>query len=103
MAVYDVDSMAIAARQVEKLKDEYQKSKDKLTGMDHEKESPFGGMPGSQDAHSAVGEFKNGVHSQFDAAGQHMDALASAMRKAAGLMTEMDEVGKSDLTVHVDK
>ncbi|MFI5607453.1 hypothetical protein [Amycolatopsis sp. NPDC051903] len=103
MPVYDVDSMAIAARQVEKLKDEFQKSKAKLTGMDHEKDSPFGGMPGSADAHSAVGEFKNGVHSQFDAAGEHMDALSSAMRRAAGLLAEMDDVAKSDITVHRDE
>ncbi|WP_033290053.1 hypothetical protein [Amycolatopsis jejuensis] len=103
MPVYDADSMAIAARQVEKLKDEFRKSKDKLTGMDHERESPFGGMDGAEDAHSAVGEFKKGVHSQFDAAGQHMDALAVAMRRAAGLMTEMDQVAKSDITVHEDK
>jgi hypothetical protein len=42
--VYDADSMAIAAGQVEKLKDEFEKSKQKVTGMDHEHESPFGGM-----------------------------------------------------------
>ncbi len=103
MPVYDPDSMAIAASQVEKLKDEFEKSKGKVTGMDHEKESPFGGMTGAQDAHSAVGKFKQGVHSQFDAAGQHMDALALAMRKAAGLMVEADQVAKSDLTVHEDR
>ena len=44
MPVYDSDSMAIAAGQVEKLKDEFEKSKHKVTGLDHEKESPFGGM-----------------------------------------------------------
>ncbi|GAA3557879.1 hypothetical protein GCM10022222_46820 [Amycolatopsis ultiminotia] len=103
MPVYDADSMSIAARQVEKLRDEFRKSKDKVTGMDDERESPFGGMDGAQDAHGAVGELKNGVHSQFDAAGQHMDALALAMRKAAGLIVETDQVAKSDLTVHEDK
>ncbi|MBB4687495.1 hypothetical protein [Amycolatopsis jiangsuensis] len=103
MPVYDADSMASAARQVEKLKEEFRKSKDKVTGMDDERESPFGGMDDAQDAHGAVGHLKDGVHSQFDAAGQHMDALALAMRRAAGLMTEMDEVAKSDLTVHEDK
>ncbi len=103
MPVYDPDSMAIAAGQVEKLKDEFEKSKGKVTGMDHEKESPFGGMAGAQDAHSAVGQFKQGVHSQFDAAGRHMDALALAMRKAAGLMVDADEAGKVDLTLHEDR
>jgi hypothetical protein len=101
--VYDPDSMAIAANQVEKLKDEFEKSKGKVTGMDHEKESPFGGMAGAQDAHGAVGRFKQGVHTQFDAAGKHMDALSFAMRKAAGLIAETDQVGASDLTLHVDK
>ena len=38
MPVYDSDSMAIAAGQVEKLKDEFEKSKHKVTGLDHEKE-----------------------------------------------------------------
>lgn len=103
MPVYDADSMAIVARQVEKLKDEFKKSKEKLTGMDQEKETPFGGMPGAADTHGAVGHFKDGVHSQFDAAGQHMDALAFVMRKAAGLIAETDQVAKSDVTLHVDK
>jgi hypothetical protein len=98
--VYDQDSMAIAAGQVEKLKDEFEKSKKKVTGMDDEKESPFGGMAGAQDAHGAAGQFKQGVHKEFDAGGQHMEAVAYALRRAAGLMTEMDEVAKSDITVH---
>jgi hypothetical protein len=95
--------MAIAAGQVEKLKDEFEKSKGKLTGMDHEKESPFGGMDANGEAHGAVGKFKDGVHSQFDAAGKHMEALGFSMRKAAGLIAETDQVGASDLTLHVDK
>jgi hypothetical protein len=101
--VYDPDSMAIAARQVEKLKDEFEKSKQKVTGLDHEKESPFGGMDSTGDAHGAVGKFKDGVHNQFDAAGKHMEALGFAMRKAAGLIAETDQVGASDLKLHVDK
>jgi hypothetical protein len=60
--VYDPDSMGIAAGQVEKLKDEFEKSKRKVTGVDEEKESPFGAMGGSGDVHSAVGTFKQGVH-----------------------------------------
>ncbi len=103
MPVYDADSMAIAAGQVEKLKDEFEKSKGKLTGLDHEKESPFGGMDANGEAHSSVGKFKDGVHSQFDAAGKHMEALGFAMRKAAGLIAETDQVGASDLKLHVDK
>ncbi|MGW3961894.1 hypothetical protein ACWED2_18875 [Amycolatopsis sp. NPDC005003] len=103
MPVYDTESMAIAARQVEKLKDEFEKSKQKVTGLDHEKESPFGGMDETGDAHGAVGKFKDGVHNQFDAAGRHMEALGFAMRKAAGLIAETDQVGASDLQLHVDK
>lgn len=103
MPVYDAESMAIAAGQVEKLKDEFEKSKQKVTGLDHEKESPFGGMDANGEAHGAVGKFKDGVHSQFDAAGRHMEALGFAMRKAAGLITETDQVGASDLKLHVDK
>jgi len=95
--------MGIAAGQVEKLKDEFEKSKHKVTGMDHEKESPFGGMAAAQDAHGAVGQFKQGVHNQFDAAGKHMQALGFAMRKAAGLLGETDQVAKSDVTLHEDK
>jgi hypothetical protein len=68
--VYDPDSMGIAAGQVEKLKDEFEKSKRKVTGVDEEKESPFGAMGGSGDVHSAVGTFKQGVHTEFDAAGK---------------------------------
>lgn len=98
--VYDPDSMAIAAGHVEKLKEEFEKSKNKVTGMDHEKESPFGGMAGAQDAHGAAGQFKQGVHKEFDAAGGHMEAMAYAMRKAAGLIVETDQVAKSDVTVH---
>ncbi|MGW4061141.1 hypothetical protein ACWEGE_22865 [Amycolatopsis sp. NPDC004747] len=103
MPVYDTESMAIAAGQVEKLKDEFEKSKQKVTGLDHEKESPFGGMDETGDAHGAVGKFKDGVHNQFDAAGRHMEALGYAMRKAAGLIAETDQVGASDLQLHVDK
>ncbi|WP_410595748.1 hypothetical protein [Amycolatopsis sp. lyj-23] len=103
MPVYDPDSMAIAARQVEQLKDEFEKSKHKVTGLDHEKESPFGGMDETGEAHGAVGKFKDGVHSQFDAAGKHMEALGFVMRKAAGLIAETDQVGASDLKLHVDK
>jgi hypothetical protein len=50
-----------------------------------------------------VGQFKQGVHSQFDAAGKHMDALALAMRKAAGLIVEADQIAKSDVTLHEDR
>ncbi|MFE0020470.1 hypothetical protein [Amycolatopsis sp. NPDC059021] len=100
MPVYDPDSMGIAAKQVEKLKDEFEKSKKHLTGMDHEKESPFGGMTGADDAHGAVGHFKQGVHNEFDAAGKLMEATSFALRKAAGLITEADQVAKSDVTLH---
>ena len=103
MPVYDPDSMGIAAGQVEKLKDEFEKTKKGVTGMDDEKESPFGGVDEHGDAHGAVGKFKDGVHNQFDAAGKHMEALGFAMRKAAGLIAETDQVGASDLELHVDK
>jgi hypothetical protein len=92
--------MAIAAGQVEKLKDEFEKSKKHLTGVDEEHESPFGTMGGSKDVHSAVGEFKGGVHKEFDAAGKLMEATGFVLRKAAGLIAETDAVGKSDLQVH---
>ncbi|MFD9896221.1 hypothetical protein ACFWY9_43315 [Amycolatopsis sp. NPDC059027] len=100
MPVYDPDSMGIAAKQVEKLKDEFEKSKNKVTGMDHEKESPFGGLTGANDAHGAVGQFKQGVHKEFDAAGKLMEATSFALRKAAGLIAETDQVAKSDVTLH---
>jgi hypothetical protein len=99
--VYDTDSMAIAAGQVEKLKDEFEKSKKHLTGVDDEKETPFGTMGGSPDVHGAVGEFKQGVHSEFDAAGKLMEATGFILRKAAGLIAETDQVGASDLKLHV--
>ncbi|VVJ23192.1 Uncharacterised protein [Amycolatopsis camponoti] len=100
MPVYDPDSMAIAARHVEKLKDEFEKSKKHLTGVDDEKESPFGTMGGSQDVHGAVGDFKQGVHSEFDAAGKLMEATSFVLKKAAGLIAEADQVGASDLKLH---
>ena len=101
MPVYDAESMAIAARQVEKLKDEFEKSKRHLTGVDDEPESPFGTMGGSKDVHGAVGNFKQGVHTEFDAAGKLMEATGFVLRKAAGLVEETDLVGKTDLTLHV--
>lgn len=103
MPVYDPDSMAIAARNVEKLKDEFEKSKKHLTGVDHEPESPFGTMGGSKDVHGAVGTFKQGVHSEFDAAGKLMEATSFILKKAAGLIQETDQVHKTDLTVHEDR
>lgn len=101
--VYDPDSMHIAAGQVEKLKDEFQKSKDKVTGMDHLHESPFGGLAGAKDAHNAVGQFKQGVHAEFDAAGKLMEATGAALHKAAQKMVEADEVGAGDLKIHEDR
>ncbi|MGH9059839.1 MAG: hypothetical protein ACRDZY_10040 [Acidimicrobiales bacterium] len=101
MPVYDADSMAITARQVEKLKDEFEKSKRHLTGVDDEPDSPFGTMGGSKDVHGAVGSFKQGVHTEFDAAGKLMEATGFVLRKAAGLVEEADQVGKSDVTLHV--
>jgi hypothetical protein len=98
--VYDPDSMGIAAGQVEKLKDEFEKSKHKVTGVDDEKESPFGTMTGSADVHGAVGTFKQGVHTEFDAAGKLMEATGFVLRKAAGLIEETDQVAKSDVTLH---
>ena len=100
MPVYDPDSMAIAAGQVERLKDEFDKSKKHLTGVDEEHESPFGTMGGSKDVHGAVGQFKQGVHSEFDAAGKLMEATGFVLRKAAGMMAEADQVGASDLKLH---
>lgn len=98
--VYDPDSMAIAAGQVERLKHEFEKSKHKVTGLDEEKESPFGTMSGSGGVHGAVGTFKEGVHAEFDAAGKLMEATGLALRKAAGLVSETDQVAKSDATLH---
>jgi hypothetical protein len=98
--VYDPDSMGIAARQVEKLKHEFEKSKHKVTGVDDEKESPFGAMGGSGDVHSAVGMCKDGVHTEFDAAGKLMEATGFVLRKAAGLIAETDQVAKTDVTLH---
>jgi hypothetical protein len=98
--VYDPDSMGIAAGQVDKLKHEFEKSKCKVTGVDDEKESPFGTMGGSGDVHSAVGTFKEGVHSEFDAAGKLMEATGFVLRKAAGLIAETEDVAKSDVTLH---
>ncbi|MFF0149270.1 hypothetical protein ATK36_3650 [Amycolatopsis sulphurea] len=103
MPVYDADSMAIAARNIEKLKDEFEKSRKQLTGVDDEPDSPFGTMGGSKDVHGAVGQFKQGVHSEFDAAGKLMEATGFILRKAAGLMAETDQVAKRDLTVHEDR
>ena len=103
MPVYDPDSMAIAARNVEKLKDEFEKSKKHVTGVDEEHESPFGTMGGSQDVHGAVGTFKQGVHSEFDAGGKLMEATGFILRKAAGLIQETDQVHKTDLAVHEDR
>ena len=98
--VYDTHSMGIAASQVERLKEEFEKSKGKVTGVDDEKDSPFGTMGGSQDVHGAVGTFKDGVHHEFDAGGKLMEATSYVLRKAAGLLTETDEVLASDLKVH---
>jgi hypothetical protein len=100
--VYDPDSMAIVAKKVEQLKEEFEKSKQHLTGVDDEPESPFGTMGGSKDVHSAVGDFKQGVHGEFDAAGKLMEATGFMLRKAAGLMSATDEVAKGDLTWHKD-
>jgi hypothetical protein len=98
--VYDTHSMGIAAGQVERLKDEFEKSKGKVTGVDEEHESPFGAMGGSKDVHGAVGTFKDGVHHEFDAGGKLMEATGYVLRKAAGLLTETDEVLASDLKIH---
>jgi len=101
--VYDPDSMATAAKDVEKLKHEFEKSKGHLTGVDHEPESPFGTMGGSQGVHGAVGTFKQGVHGEFDSAGKLMEATGFILRKAAGLIQETDQVAVTDLTVHEDR
>ncbi|AUI62399.1 hypothetical protein [Amycolatopsis sp. BJA-103] len=100
MPVYDPDSMGIAAGQVEKLKDEFEKSKKQVTGVDDEKESPFGTMGGSGDVHGAVGSFKDGVHNEFDSAGKLMEATAFVLRKAAGLIQETEAVHVDNLKLH---
>lgn len=100
MPVYDPDSMGIAAGQVEKLKDEFEKAKNKVTGMDDERESPFGGMDDKGDAHGAVGKFTKGVHSEFDSAGKLMEATAFVLRKAAGLLNETEAVHVDNLKLH---
>lgn len=100
MPVYDPESMGIAAGQVEKLKDEFEKSKKDVTGMDDEKESPFGGIDDKGDAQGAVGKFKQGVHSEFDSAGKLMEATAFVLRKAAGLIQETEAVHVDNLKLH---
>lgn len=100
MPVYDPDSMGIAAGQVEKLKDEFEKAKHKVTGMGDERESPFGGMDDKGDAHGAVGKFTQGVHSEFDSAGKLMEATAFVLRKAAGLLNETEAVHVDNLKLH---
>ncbi|MFE6616053.1 MULTISPECIES: hypothetical protein [Amycolatopsis] len=102
MPVYDPESMGIAAGQVEKLKDEFEKTKKGVTGMDDEKESPFGGVDEHGDAQGAVGKFKQGVHNEFDSAGQLMEATAFVLRKAAGLIKETEAVHVDNLKVHGD-
>jgi hypothetical protein len=101
--VYDPHSMEIAAGQVERLRDEFERSKAKVTGVDHEKDSPFGTMGGSAGVHGAVGTFKQGVHKEFDAAGAHMTAASSALRRAVMAMQETDQVAASDLEWHEDR
>ncbi|HEV7981236.1 hypothetical protein [Amycolatopsis sp.] len=103
MPVYDAHSMGIAAGQVERLKDEFEKSKGKVTGVDDEKDSPFGSMGGSGDVHSAVGTFKEGVHNEFDAGGKLMEATSFVLRKAAGLIEEADQIAKDNVTLHQDR
>lgn len=100
MPVYDPDSMGIAAGQVEKLKDEFEKAKHKVTGMEDERESPFGGIDDKGDAHGAVGKFTQGVHSEFDSAGKLMEATAFVLRKAAGLINETEAVHVDNLKLH---
>jgi hypothetical protein len=97
--VYDPDSMGTVAGQVGKLKDEFEKSKGKMTG--HEgPDNPFGTMGGSKDVHGAMGSATSRVHDEFDAGGKLMSATSDFLRRAAGLMDETDEVGASDLKWH---
>ncbi|MFD8493978.1 hypothetical protein [Amycolatopsis sp. NPDC059657] len=103
MPKYDLESMRIAAGQVEKLQHEFEESKKKVTGFEHENDNPFKGMTGADDAHGATDEFKKGVHKEFDAGGAVMAGTASALRKAMQLMQEADQIGADNVTLHEDK
>jgi len=104
--VYDTDSMAIIAGQVDRIRDEIEKSKGKITAL--EGENPFGTMTGpdggtnggSEGVKGALGSFQDGVHAEFDAASGHMAAASDFLRRAAGLITETDQVAGENITVH---
>lgn len=104
--VYDTDSMAIVAAQVDKIRDEIEKSKAKVTAL--EGENPFGNMTGAEGSETGgsegvkgtLGSFQDGVHTEFDAASGHMSAASDFLRRAAGLIAETDRVNGENITVH---
>ncbi|RZQ65255.1 hypothetical protein [Amycolatopsis suaedae] len=98
MPVYDPESMGIVAGQVERLKDEFDKTKGKVKGV--EGESPFGEIEGAEDAPNGVSTFHNNMNAEFDAGARIMTELGTALRKAAGLIAETEQVHKDNLKVN---
>lgn len=101
MPVYDPDSMNITAGSIEKLADEFGRTRERVVGV--QGESPFGTVQDEKDGpgvHGALGSFTSGMQNELDAAGKHMTALGKALRDAANATTEADTAAKDAITVH---
>ncbi|KAA9161076.1 hypothetical protein FPZ12_015035 [Amycolatopsis acidicola] len=103
----DPDSLEHVAGKVEVLHDHFKDSKAKMTGVTGQ--NPFGEIkhpdtrPGephpSEHAVQALGNFKDRMHSQFDAAADLMKSSGGALREAAKALREADNAAKDSLTV----
>lgn len=112
MIEYDPDSLEHVAGQVEAIHDHFQESKAKMTGIVGE--NPFGsikhphelpgdpGVPGehpSEGIANALGNYRDGMHRQFDAASTLMLSASGVLRQAARAMRETDDAAADSLTV----
>lgn len=102
----DPDSLDHVAGKVEVLHDHFKDSKQKMVGVAGP--NPFGDIkhpdnrPGehpSEHAVTALHDFKDRMHSQFDAAAELMKSTGGALRDAAKAIRETDAAAKDSITV----
>ncbi|NIJ14928.1 hypothetical protein FHU38_005336 [Saccharomonospora amisosensis] len=100
MPVYDAESMNITAGQVDRIAEDFRRSKAAMRGV--EGVSPFGEVedPDNPEQVSAtLHSFTTGMRAEFDAAASLVSAAGTALRDAVRAMTETDTVAADNLTL----
>lgn len=98
--VYDAESMNITAGRIDRVAEDFRRSKAAMRGV--EGESPFGDVEDAdnpEQVSATLHSFTTGMRAEFEAAASLASAAGAAVRDAVRAMTETDTVAAENLTL----